>query len=211
MDERVVDAPVREFVERLATSNPVPGGGSAAALTGAMAAALVHMVVDLSRGRPAAADHESDLREIGVAAAQFQSELLGLVDGDAAAYASVVQARRLPRDTELEQETRRVQIAAALRDAIRSPLAIARAASEVLDLATRLSRIGSQNAISDVGVAALLAASAVRGAVLNVEINLPYVTDDALRAKATSAVEQLRHGLAEREAQIQEAVAGRLR
>ncbi|MEO5986099.1 MAG: cyclodeaminase/cyclohydrolase family protein [Candidatus Limnocylindria bacterium] len=212
MDERIVDVPVRELVERLATSDPVPGGGSAAALTGAMAAALVHMVVDLSVGRPAAADHESELLEIGVASAQFQSELLALADADATAYASVVAARRLPHGTELEQEARRVQVAAAIRDAIRAPLAVASAASEVLALATRLPPIGSRNAISDVGVAALLSAAAVRGAMLNVEINLPSVVhDDALRAEAISAVE--RHGgdLAEREVKVQDAVSERMR
>ncbi len=139
MDERIVDAPVREVVERLATSDPVPGGGSAAALAGATAAALVHMVVDLSTGRPAAADHESDLREIGVAASQFQSELLGLVDATPPPTRPWSRRGGFPRRTELEQETRRVQIAAALRDAIRTPLGIAGAASEVLTLTTRLS------------------------------------------------------------------------
>ncbi len=212
MDERIVDVPVRELVERLATSDPVPGGGSAAALAGAMAAALVHMVVDLSAGRPAVAEHDSELKEIGVAASQFQSELLALADRDASAYASVVQARRLPRDTDREAEARRVQVAAALRDAIRAPLAIAGAASEVLTLATRLAPIGGRHAISDVGVAALLAASALRGALLNVKINLPYVTgDDGLVAEAGSAVEQHRTGLAEREAHVQEAVDERMR
>src|SRR5918992_4190366 len=100
MDERLSDLTVRQFVEHLATSDPVPGGGSAAALAGAMGAALVRMVVELSVGRPAAGGHEDALAEIATASTTWQSELLNLAQLDANAYASVVHARRLPRHSE---------------------------------------------------------------------------------------------------------------
>lgn len=211
MDERLVDLSARDLVARLATSDPMPGGGSAAALAGAMGAALVCMVVELTAGRPAAQERETELTEVGVAAAQFQSELLSLADADAAAYAAVVAARRLPKDTDLEREARHVQVNAALREAIRVPLATARAASEVLALAERLVPIGNRNAISDVGVAGLMAVTALRGAALNVEINLPYLdASDELGAGATSEIQELLGSVDERATAVRVGVAERL-
>jgi methenyltetrahydrofolate cyclohydrolase len=212
MDERLNELSVRDVVERLASSDPVPGGGSASALAGAMGAALVHMVVELTVGRPAAVNHETSLVEIGAAAAMWQSELMNLAELDANAYAAVVAARRLPKDSPLERDTRTVQLAAALRDATRIPLAAARTASGVLDLAGRLAPIGNRNAISDVGVAALLSATALRGAALNVEINLPYLaSDEALRQEAAEEIAGLLATVDERVERIRRDVEERLR
>ena len=212
MDERLTELTIRSLVERLASSDPVPGGGSASALAGAMGAALVHMVVELSVDRPAAAGHEETLIEMRTAADWWQSELLDLAELDAKAYAAVVVARRLPKESEPEREARAAELAAAIREAIRVPLATAKAASEVLELTGRLAPIGNRNAISDVGVAALLAVTAVRGAALNVQINLPSVSaDDELRGEAASEIEGLLAGLDERERTVRDAVAERLR
>ena len=211
MEERLNDLTVRALVERLATSDPVPGGGSAAALAGAMGAALVSMVVELTAGRPAAAMHEDALTEIKTAATTWRSELLNLAELDANAYAAVVTARRLPRESERDREVRDVQLAAAVRDATRAPLATARGASEVLDLADRLAPIGNRNAISDVGVAALLAATALRGAALNVEINLPFVSDEGLSAEADDEIKRLVATVDERDQRVRDTVAERLR
>lgn len=210
MDTRLTEISVRELVARLASGAPVPGGGSASALAGALAAALVHMVVELTAGRSEAAEHEAALAEIGLAAASLRSELTRLVDADAAAYTSVIAARRLPRGSDLERDARRVQLEAAIREATRAPLATARCASDVLELAARLAPIGNRNAISDVGVAALLAAGAIRGAILNVRINLPYVANDVLRGEADAEIAGLSAGLEERERSARDAVAGRL-
>ena len=212
MDERLPDLTVRSLVERLASSDPVPGGGSASALAGAMGAALVHMVIELTAGRPAGEGNEETLAEIRTAAAGWQSELLNLAEMDASAYTAVVRARRLPRDSELDRNTRDAQLATAIREATRVPLASARAASEVLELARRLAPIGNRNAVSDVGVAGLLATAAVRGAALNVQINLPYVTaDDELRERAATEIEHLLATLDERDRSVRDAVAERLR
>lgn len=211
MDTRPDELTVEAFMGQLASSAPTPGGGSAAALAGAMGAALVHMVVELTTGRPDAEPVEDELRDLALAAAGFQSELLQFVENDAAAYASVVAARRLPRDSERERELRRVQIDAAVRDATRSPLHIAERASEVLALAERLAPIGNRNAISDVGVAGLLASVALRGGALNVSINLPSLPDDdPLRREAGDRVDALLAGLDDREAALRAAVAERL-
>jgi formiminotetrahydrofolate cyclodeaminase len=211
MDTRPAELTVGAFIAQMASSAPTPGGGSAAALAGAMGAALVQMVVGLTTGRPDATPIEDELHELALAAAGFQSELLQLVENDAAAYASVIAARRLPRETERERELRRVQIDAAMRDATRSPLHIAERASEVLALAERLAPIGNRNAISDAGVAGLLAAVSLRGGALNVRINLPFLPDDEpLRREAGERVEALLAGLDEREAALRSAVDERL-
>ena len=212
MDERLTELSVRDLVERLATSDPAPGGGSAAAMAGAMGAALLHMVVELTAGRPGAEADEADLAEIRTAAIAWQSELLNLAELDANAYLAVVRARRLPRESERDRQARGVQLGAAIREATRIPLASARAASELLDLARRLAPIGNRNAISDVGVAGLLAVAALRGAALNVQINLPYVTaDEELRTAAADEIGRLLASVDDRDRAVRDAVAERLR
>jgi methenyltetrahydrofolate cyclohydrolase len=208
--DRLNDLPARELIERLASGDPIPGGGSASALAGAMGAALVRMVVALSLGRPAAEGNETELTEIGTGASQCQSELLNLAQLDAVAYDAVVQARRLPKGTDLERRARAVQVGAAVREATRAPLEVARMAERVLGLAERLAPVGNRNAITDVGVGALLSAAALRGAVLNVRINLPGVDDEDLRARATEECARFLDGLDERERALRLAVDARL-
>jgi len=212
MDERLTQLSVRRLVERLSTSDPVPGGGSASAMAGAMGAALVHMVIELTVDRPAADGHEGSLTAMRTAVAAWQSELLNLAELDANAYDAVVRARRLPRESHRQREARAVQVAAALREATRIPLETARAASEVLELAFQLAPIGNRNAISDVGVAALLAVAALRGAALNVEINLPHITaDEPLGHEAADEIQRLLATIDDRERMVRDAVAERLR
>jgi formiminotetrahydrofolate cyclodeaminase len=208
---RLDELTVGDLAERLASAEPIPGGGSAAAIGGALGAALVRMVVELSIGRPAHASDEEALREIGLAASGWQSELLNLANQDAAAYASVVRARRLPRDSDLERTSRATQVSAAVRDATRVPLRIVEIASHVLDLAVRLAPIGNPRAASDAGVAAQLASAAMRGAALNVRINLPSLaTDDVLRDEAVATLEQLLSDVTQREAAVIDAVEARI-
>lgn len=209
MEDRLTELTVRDLVERLASRDPAPGGGSAAALAGAMGAALVRMVVELT-ATPTPATAGIELTEIGAAAATWQSELLNLAELDANAYIAVVQARRLPRGTELESQARDVQVAAAVREATRTPLATIRAARAVLELAERLAPIGSRHAISDVGVGGMLASTAARGAALNVRINLPYLTDMELHADATTTLETLLPELDVRQAALDSVVAERM-
>jgi len=210
MEDRLTELTVRDMVERLASRDPAPGGGSAAALAGAMGAALVRMVVELTAAPTKPATAGIELTEIGAAAATWQSELLNLAELDANAYRAVVQARRLPRDTELESQARDVQVAAAVREATRTPLATIRAARAVLELAERLAPIGSRHAISDVGVGGMLATTSARGAALNVRINLPYLQDRELHADATTTLEALLPELDVRAAALDSLVAERM-
>lgn len=189
---RLTDLSLHDLADRLASRDPVPGGGSAAAIAGAMGAALVSMVVELTVGRPEHAEHESALREIGADAVVRQNLLLELAEADAAAYASVVAARRMSKQTDAEREARSAALRDAMLQAARVPLRTANVSSEVLGLAARIAPIGNINAVSDAGVAAQLAAAAVRGALLNVRINLPYLPDDEpLRVTAIAEMGRL--------------------
>jgi formiminotetrahydrofolate cyclodeaminase len=199
-----------DFLERLASRAPTPGGGSASALAGAMGAALLHMVLELTTSRAAEVD-DATLTELSTAAAMWRSELTALAQSDAAAYDAVVAARRLPRDTDRDAEARSSQVMLAIREATAVPLEIARRASDVLELAQRITLFANRNAISDVGVAALLAAAAMRGAAWNVRINLPFLTeDDPLRRETGEELGRLLADLEQRESAVRDGVAERM-
>jgi formiminotetrahydrofolate cyclodeaminase len=208
---QLTDLSMDAFLERLGSSDPVPGGGSASALAAAMGAALVAMVAELTIGRPAYAEHEATIRKLRFDALERRAELISLAQQDADAYDEVVRARRLAKGSEAEREARGDALGKAMTGAARVPLRAAVVASEVLDLAERIAPIGNRNAVSDVGVAALLAASGLRGALLNVRINLPFLPpDDPLRTSAPAELDHL-EALAERgEQAAMSAVGARL-
>lgn len=192
---------VSALVDRLDSSDPVPGGGSAAAIAGAMGAALVGMVVSLTSGRPGAEQHEEQLAALRASSAEAHATLLDLAQRDSVAYQSVVHARRLPRETDEQKQARREAIGHAMHDAAEAPMLTARRAVAVLEDAAAVAPIGNVNAVSDAGVAALLAWTALRGAILNVRINLPYLTaDDPLRDSDGELAELQARGDAMRQA-----------
>src|SRR6266508_2317014 len=127
--------PLTDFVARLASGAPAPGGGSASALAGAMAAALVSMVAQLTIGRPAYAAEEGQAREILADAERLHAELLALVQRDADAYTALVEARRLPKAEALERDSRAAAIEKAGTTATEVPLETVRLAAETLKLA----------------------------------------------------------------------------
>lgn len=189
---RLSDLTVDGFLDRLASSDPAPGGGSAAGLAAAMSAGLVAMVAELTLGRPAYAEHEdlaSDLRD---AARARKDQLLALAEEDAVGYDAVVTARRMPKESEAEREAREAALRSAMVEAARVPMQIALVAAEVLEMAERIAPVGNRNAVSDAGVAAQLAAAGLRGALLNVRINLPYLAEDEpLRLSAPAEIDRL--------------------
>lgn len=169
-------------------------------MAGALGASLVGMVAELTIGRPDAVERQEVLEAIRDDARQLRSTLLDLAEADAAAYAAAMQARRLPKSTDEERARRKAQMRSTMLEAARVPLETARTAREVLDLAVRIAPIGNPNAVSDAGVAAQLASAAVRGAVLNVRINLPYLPpDDPLRAEAAREAALLEGAARQRE------------
>ncbi len=188
------------FVDRIADATPTPAGGSVAALAGALGAALAEMMAGLTVGRKRYADVDQEMRSILDEAHRLRGELLQLVDQDAAVFQAVMAAYRLPRATDVEAEVRQAAIQGRLTEAAESQLAVAEKALLALRLLRRAAPIGNPNARPDAGVGALLAEAAVRGAVLNVNVNARSLTNpETVRQlrEAAAAAEQEARRLAE--------------
>jgi formiminotetrahydrofolate cyclodeaminase len=202
---------VDELLERLSSSAPVPGGGSAAALAGAMGASLVSMVAALTVGREAYVQVDVAAREIGQSADSLRQELVDLAEQDSAAYQAFVSARGLPRETDAQRAARASAMQDASKRSTEAPLRTARVAREALELARRIAPIGNRNAVSDAGVAAQLLSAAVRGASLNVRINLPLLAEDEpLRLSAPADLADLERETADLEAAALADVSSRI-
>ncbi len=174
---------VEDFVEQLASANPTPGGGSASALAGAMAAAIVEMACNLTVGREKFRDVEEEMRTVLARAGELRALMLAAVDEDTSAYDEVSRAYKMPRDTEDEKAARAAAIQAALKRACEVPLEVAKAAAETYQLAVIAMEKANPNVASDARVARLLAEAARDGAVANVEINLGSITDEQFKAR----------------------------
>lgn len=168
---------IDEFLDGLASGDPVPGGGSAAALQLAMAAALISMVARLTLGRKRFAEQAEHVRSILERSEAIRVAAQQLQRADETAYAAVAAAQKLPRIDEHAAAARRAAIQHALKEAIVPPRDIMHLAAQVVALAQELLPIGNPAASSDVGVAAAAAAAAYTAGHLNVEINLAYIDD----------------------------------
>jgi formiminotetrahydrofolate cyclodeaminase len=166
-----------ELLDAFASNQPVPGGGSASALAGALGASLLMMVAGLPKTRHGTDAERAALNEAAVRLRPLRDELIALIDRDSAAYAAGVEAFRLPRSNEAEKDARRGAISAAMRAAIEAPLATMRACERALREAATIAASGAPAAASDVAVAIELLTTAARGAALNVDTNLADAKD----------------------------------
>ncbi len=185
-----VDWTLRSYLGRLASDSPEPGGGSVAALVGALGAALVGMVTHLTLGKPKYAGVQAEMVEIEARAEELRLELEGLVTLDALAYGAVAEAMKLPQDDEAQKAERKRVLQNALNGAAAVPLKIALTAVEVAKLAVPAAEKGNLFAVSDAGVAALLADAAAQAAALNVKINLAWMDDEEFKRTAWTRVEE---------------------
>jgi len=169
---------IDEYLDKTASGAPVPGGGSAAALNAALAAALTEMVARLTIGRKNFAEVDAEMRAAAEEASLLHKKMVAEIDRDADAYAKVLAAFQLPKETP-EQKTKRAQaIEDALKGAALVPLGVAQAAVSLMDIARTVISLGNPNALSD-GAAGLLAARmAARAALFNVRINLASIKDE---------------------------------
>jgi formiminotetrahydrofolate cyclodeaminase len=187
----IKDMGVEPFLEALASSSATPGGGSAAAIIGAMGAALVSMVCNLTIGKKKYADVEDEMKHVLGKAESLRRRLTGMIEDDVQAFDKVMAAYGMPKETDADKARRDGAIQAALKLATDVPLRCAQAAREVIDLAGIASGKGNLNVISDAGVAVLAGHAALRSAALNVFTNARMINDKAF---ADAKLEEL-HGL----------------
>lgn len=200
-DRQVLERKVREvvsggpslggFVASVASASPTPGGGTVAAHAGALAAALAQMVTGLTVGKKKYAEVDARMRETGLAAAALVTELSALATRDAEAYGAVAAAYRMPKEPPESAAARAAAVTKALLGAAEVPLATCRACERVAALAALVAGEGNTNAVSDAGVAALLAEAACRGAAYNVRINVAALDDRTLGAPMSEEARRL--------------------
>lgn len=185
---RFQEMSLTKFSEVLASKEPTPGGGCASALAGALAAALAAMVARTTAGSKKFADRAEQMNQIATEADRLRGELLALVDEDARAFDQVMAAFRMPKETPEQQAARSQAVQQAYKAAVEPPMHVCTRSLRVLELALRVAEQGNPSAASDAGVGALLAAAALEGGALNVQINLGSIKDEVFRNSQAEGV-----------------------
>ena len=178
MTDKLTEKPIKSFLDELASSAPAPGGGSVAALSGALGAALISMVGNLTIGKEKYASVQEEISELLEKSERLRKELTELLEADVRAYTELSQTMKMPRDTEEQKKTREKAMDKALKAATNVPMQIAEACVAVMELCRPAAEKGNINAVSDVGVGMLMAEAGLRSAALNVLINLGWIKDE---------------------------------
>jgi methenyltetrahydrofolate cyclohydrolase len=171
------DLSIREFLAKTASGSPVPGGGSIAALSAAIAASLAEMVAHLTIGKKGFEETEEQMKDIAKDAADYRNQLIKDIDRDSDAYNDVLTAFRLPKGSEQEENNRKQAIQDAFKNASLVPLGVAKNAFKIIELAEKVVKHGNKNAVTDGAVAVMMARTAVLSALYNVKINLASIKD----------------------------------
>lgn len=179
------------FLDELASNSPAPGGGSVAALSGALGAALTSMVCNLTIGKKKYADVEEDMKNTLAQAEALRLQFTALIDKDAAAFNKVMEAYGLPKDDEAQMALRSAAITGATKEAALVPLEVMKHCIDAHALAQDVAAEGNVNSVSDTGVSALMLHAACEGAALNVKINLSGIKDPEFVGWKTDEVESL--------------------
>jgi methenyltetrahydrofolate cyclohydrolase len=191
---QIKDTAIEPFLDQLASSAATPGGGSAAAIIGAMGAALVSMVCNLTIGKKKYAEVEGEMQDVLARTEALRTRLTGMIQDDVKAFDAVMGAYGMPKETDADKAARDKAIQAALKLATDVPLACARAAREVIDLAAIASDKGNLNVISDAGVGVLAGYAALRSAALNVLTNARMITDKTFAEAKLKELNELMAG-----------------
>ena len=182
---------VANFLSELASNSPAPGGGSVAALSGSLGAALSSMVCNLTVGKEKYADVQDSIKKALKQSEKLRKRLEELIDEDTNAFNDVIKAFKMPKETEDQKKKRSKALQKGYKTAAKVPLDTARTCEEILDVAKVVAEKGNTNSVTDAAVSALMAQSGVNGAILNVKINLGSIKDEAFVKKLSSELENL--------------------
>lgn len=207
----MLQQPCEEFLDVLASKAPVPGGGGAAAVAGAMGAALLQMVCNLTSGKPKYACYEEDIQRIEAVAADLRASLQNLVQLDAEVFEPLSAAYALPKDTPEQQAHKQAELERLLYQAALVPLQMVTTAAQLVPLLQEAAEKGSKLLISDVGVAAAMVEAALRSAALNVYVNTRLMQDADRIAKLNLLTEQALAKALPQTAAVYAEVEGRLK
>ena len=174
-----IDQPIRHFMDKLASKSPEPGGGSVAALTGALGAALVSMVGNLTLGKEKYKDVQPQIEQLLRESEKLRAEMQDLIQKDTEAYGALSAVYKMPKDTDVEKAARSATMQDALKKACQVPFEIGLKSLELARLSERAAGVGNVGAVSDAGVAVLLAQACAQSAALNVKINVNSIKDEA--------------------------------
>lgn len=202
----LVDLTVKEFLNKVAGSDPVPGGGSVAALNGAIASALAAMVANLTVGKKGYEAHQELMSHISDVAQQQIAQFILDVDRDSEAYDQVFACFKMPKATDEEKAARSAAIQEATKYAAMVPMQVARNAYGLMDIISDVAHLGNQNAVTDACVAMMAARSAVLGALMNVRINLGSIKDAEFVQKLRTEADELEQQASEKEKTLLNAV-----
>jgi formiminotetrahydrofolate cyclodeaminase len=206
----IAHSSINDFLGNLAGAAPTPGGGSAAAIIGAMGAALVSMVCNVTLGKKGYEAVDGEMRAVRAESERLRLRLTEMVAEDVAAFDSLMAAYKLPKGSDEEKAQRGAAIQGSLRRATEVPLDCARTCAEVIALARRASEHGYLGVISDGGVGVLAAFTALRSAALNVYINAPSLKDRAFAEQSVAELETLLERCARESESVYQLVRGKL-
>ena len=184
-----IDQPIRHFLDKLASKSPEPGGGSVAALTGSLGAGLVSMVCSLTLGKEKYKDVQPQVEALIKESEKLRIEMQDLIQKDTEVYGGLSEVYKMPKNTDAEKAARTAKMQEALKKACQVPFEIGLKSIEVARLAQRAAEIGNVAAVSDAGVAVLLAQACAQSAALNVKINVNSIKDDAYNKETWSKME----------------------
>lgn len=201
---------IQTFLDELASKSSTPGGGGAAAVSGAMGAALISMVANFTIGKKGYEDVEEDSKEILAKSEQLRSDLTDAIKDDVDVFNRVMASYGMPKETDEEKAARSAEIQAALKEATDIPLQCAKLCREVINLSQPIAEKGNNNVISDAGVAVLAGYAGLRSAALNVYINIGGIKDKEFADDRRQQLETLLDGMDSLKEEIYELVKSKL-
>jgi len=187
----LIDKKINNFLDELASNSPTPGGGSVAALAGALGAALISMVGNLTIGKKKYEDVEEDIKKIISSSEKLRYELCQLIEEDVKAFNNFMATYKMPKETEDEKKIRAEKIQESLIKAAKVPLRVAYKCLDILILSKEVAKKGNINVVSDAGVAVLMAEAALESAILNVKINLKMIKNAKVKEELSSSIEEI--------------------